>query len=939
MALSVVVSCRGESSTPYRNKVNAPFATVASGPLQARIVDVPAGADRAAVRVAVASRVRAAHAAEGARALQSDVLCRFPPYRSAGGSAAIVTPMLDDVVLVRSAGRIVARTASTVRTAAVGGGTLNFSFEGWTEAEAAKLRAFAGFAYPAVRAVYGSPAGSGTIRVVKDTSVSARRDGGGYYNASLDEIHLYPTAEFPADAEAVNLAFLHLMVHAFHDDAMFRYDAWEEGFARAATIAALEVLDPAAEAPKPGGSIVRYTDYYLMQLYDALNQPALGNDRFAGTGWDGMALWRTAMATAAWLKVYTERRDFFARFNEAYYARFTAELAGNVPELVSIATGLLPEGVEGLGFADWYRRQHVLDTSVTPGPKLFVYNAPRFPDTDRPPSHYGWSQVAILHYYRTSATGAETPLSGTAFPIAWSWEYGNELPLEPQDRAVEIGSMQPGIGLVQPTFFNIGDPVAQRVTINYAIGGESVRTYLPVTFTGVEPQWNDLLGLVIGGDRGSVSVQSDGGSPTSLPLTQGGFGGRVSGGAMGSFSRRVLSYTEGEGPAARTVVRRINTGYDYSLAILTATDAAARRLTHTVPAGVRMLTVPATPFRSEPAADLGMPGAAVPLARWNSGLAAANKYEAFPLTPPFRPGRGFWVKLDADRTLQIDGNAADPKAPAALSLPAGWNQIGAPWATDLPLGAMRVKYRDREIVSLTTAIANGWVAPKIWRYVPGVGYQTATSLDAWDGVWIKVLVGNGVTLVVMPPTVLTTAMGAQSSELRAQSPEARALSARVARAGWRLRIQATAGAGEAEVTIGEARGATSGFDAAFDVERPPALAAEQAVAPISLRLMSAGGRVGSGVIDLDTDIRALGPALVRWSLVVRTARPFQQVTLSLSSEGQLPRTLTLWEPSLKRRSSLTGDRLVLTTGADGSARWEVVAAGNPRPLGKARPGW
>ena len=36
------------------------------------------------------------------------------------------------------------------------------------------------------------------------------------------------------------------------------------------------------------------------QIYDLLNQPALGNDRFlSDSGWDGMALWRNAMACAA----------------------------------------------------------------------------------------------------------------------------------------------------------------------------------------------------------------------------------------------------------------------------------------------------------------------------------------------------------------------------------------------------------------------------------------------------------------------------------------------------------------------------------------------------------------------------------------------------------------------------------------------------------------
>src|SRR5262249_25745833 len=184
--------------------------------------------------------------------------------------------------------------------------------------------------------------------------------------------------------------------------------------------------------------------------------------------------------------------DFFARFNAAYYSQFTSDLAGNVPALTSIAASVLPNGVEGQPFPDWYRRQYALDTSVTPGPKLFVYNVPTFPTQEHPPSSAGWSQVAMGHYYRTDGrTRAEAPLSGTVYPLAWSWQYGRELPLESQDQAIVIpkDGQYAGIGLAVPTFFNIGDPVAQRVAIDYAIGGESVRTYLPVTFTGVEPNW------------------------------------------------------------------------------------------------------------------------------------------------------------------------------------------------------------------------------------------------------------------------------------------------------------------------------------------------------------------------------------------------------------------------------------------------------------------
>src|SRR5207244_3525223 len=138
-----------------------------------------------------------------------------------------------------------------------------------------------------------------------------------------------------------------------------------------------------------------------------------------------------------------------------------------------------------------------------------------------------------------------TPLSGTVYPIAWSWQYGRELPLESQDQAIVIPKegQYAGIGLAVPTFFNIGDPVAQRVAIDYAIGGESVRTYLPVTFTGVEPNWNDFMGVTIGGNATAVRARLEGGAPVDLTVTQGGFGGRLAGGTLSGFSRTLVTAT------------------------------------------------------------------------------------------------------------------------------------------------------------------------------------------------------------------------------------------------------------------------------------------------------------------------------------------------------------------------------------------------------------
>jgi hypothetical protein len=525
-----------------------------------------------------------------------------------------------------------------------------------------------------------------------------------------------------------------------------------------------------------------------------------------------------------------------------------------------------------------------------------------------PPARYGWWQAAILHYFRTESsdgrTWRERPLSGIAYPTAWSWEYGRELPLEPQYQQVQIVA---GIGTITPTFFNIGNPTAQRVTIDYCIGGESVRTYLPVTFTGVEPMWSDVLGVLIGGNGGTIRAAMEGRAPQDLPVTQGGFGGRVAGGELSVISRLVLTCTSG----SRVITRRVNTGYDTCAVLFPVDGGEPHRLSRTVPAGLRMLSVPGVPLRFDPVGDLGLPASQLSLARWNPALATASKYESFPLAPPFRPGRGFWLKLPFDRTLQVDAVAPDSTAPVLISAPAGWNQIASPWQESLSIAALRVKYQEREIVSFASAVTKGWIGAKAWRWSPGVGYQVADTLDAWDAAWIRVNVPDGVTLIVPPLTAQSASLAATASR------EPRAASG----SSWRLRLVAAADGGVSEVTVGAGAGATSGFDPGLDEERPPSVGEPL---PIHMRIApTLRGWSRTTSLELDTDIRAPGRRSEQWMLETRTARPRVAVTLTVSAEGPVPRGLRLRDLTTGRRYPLAPGTLTLGTGSDGAARWVI----------------
>ncbi|MCX7968163.1 MAG: hypothetical protein N3B10_06695, partial [Armatimonadetes bacterium] len=79
---------------------------------------------------------------------------------------------------------------------------------------------------------------------------------------------------------------------------------------------------------------------------------------------------------AAWLKVAAENPECFRQFNQLLLALPDVEsVRGDTVSLVDLMREVVPQ-VEGMDFYDWYRRQYVLDTGVSVGPKLYAFAVP-----------------------------------------------------------------------------------------------------------------------------------------------------------------------------------------------------------------------------------------------------------------------------------------------------------------------------------------------------------------------------------------------------------------------------------------------------------------------------------------------------------------------------------------------------------------------------------
>lgn len=898
----------------YRNLINTRFNTVASGPMQAIIVDVPHAADVQNVRNALRTR---AHTEWRARAVglqrQMDYLRRLGILKPGQ------SPCIPDIVFVRERGRLVAPARITRAN-----GEITFTFPiapepgTWTAPQQAELQSIINIMYPVLKDVYGNPSWSGQVKIINGDNLQPPISdpnalSGGIYNASTNEIIF---RKFRSSQSTV-FALTQMMALAFRGPASISYDAWERGMARAATMIAVRTALPQLEALYGQGSIdVADPLWHVLDVYDLLNQPPLGNDRFfpvskasgqANTPSFPLMLYdRLRMSGSAWLKVATEEPLFFRNFNAVYYQAWQGDnnIAGNVPRLKQLARQVLTSGrVEGLDFIDWYERQYVLDTSVSPGTKLYAEIVPLRPDpSEPPPSNDDFGFAVFLYYYQTTFdqnnNSDEINLNGDCFPIYWNFGW-ERLFLAAQYEKVEIRN---GFGAVSPVFFDtingsVGDPRLNgrmRVTMDFPVNAQNVRLYVAPRSMGKLDAPNNFWGAVVGADTGKIKIEADGIASQELEVQQGAFGGRVDPSIFSRPRRAMVTFTNAAGQSLP--VRAVNTGYNEYAAVFYVEDPIDS-LEHTFPAGPAMISFPIRPLRPKAAEALLSPVTDQPLfhegnlllAQWRQNLQGTDpddKYLRYPTLDPLTPGQGYWENFAQPTTVKIIGRTTRQDAEVSIGLLHGWNQIASPYEQAVELSSLRFQYlADNVPVDLQTAIARGWI---VAQNVPGVGlvavwafdtannYVPATRLDPWKGYWIRVGVSEGLTITYPNPRLA-----------RAPSRTSPARSAALPGRGWSvaLRVQGRDGRG-AVAYLGVAEGASDGYDPDKDALRPPDFSS--AVPTIAFHHAEWAANAGRYF----SDIRSIGTR-TPWEVTVFTPDPHQTYTLSWSNMTGVPRTTRL----------------------------------------------
>jgi len=718
---------------------------------------------------------------------------------------------------------------------------LRFTFEGFTTGDRAALQAYLEQALPKAYSIYGRPAFDLDVKVILDPELHVLQ--GGVYDSAANEIRMSTlSGNLPEDSFILMI----LVLYAFHDDAAFFYDAWEEGFAGAAATAI-----QTSPGISPGYDPIDPGPFYATSVYEPQNQPDLGGPTYyPASGFRGMLVWRVALARSAWFKAYIEDNQFFNKFNAAYYQNHSEDLPGNVPALRVLGSQVLPS-LEGMPFQEWFQRQHVLDTSVRIGPKLFIWNIPLT------------QAVALLaEHFFTTAGGDEEPRGGQARTTYWSYDFAVSLYAE-EGNTIDIPSTGEGAGegFLIPTFFNIGGP--QLVTVQVDLGSHRLMLPFPYGVRGFEAGENNLYGGIIGALEGDIQVTAGQGL-AEVAVQRAVWGDRITQGPL-SPTQLEITFTNQQDQA---MTRKVNVAWDSY--VLFHHGGGQVRMNRTWSAdglGLHLISFPLRPLTQDLASLLDISADRLLVARWDPALPTDNKYRIWPRTDPVEPGRAYWLRVLDDVSLSLTGVLHPEDNAFVVPLHVGWNMIGSPRQTPVAVEDLEFEAEGEQPVSYAEAVASGLIQEFIYRWSPQNGYVEAPQLTAFKGYWVRCMNSDG-ALLRFPPV----------GSISQQRPSQPKVAGR--ELDWKLKLAAQAGGISCSAAcLGVAADASEGLDR-YDCQAPPAFGPQ-----VTVRFRDPAG--GSTATYL-RDVRPASPGRRTWELQVGSALPHQPVRLTWPDMSELP---------------------------------------------------
>jgi hypothetical protein len=702
----------------------------------------------------------------------------------------------------------------------------------FTQDQVAFLQGVYAAAKPFMDAAFGSASQGGVVRVSNWSETLPDRPtvAGGYYlpdnGQNQREIRfVYYNSEA---ARAVN--FIHTLLLAYQSPT-YQYDAFQEGLVRAATMRIVRQPTAVPMVPQDKVEEVLENTYDAGPFYDWYNGRALGGSRFIAPNlWQGplpisgsvggLYLLRYQMAGSAWQKVIAEHPTFIAQFNAAFYQN--PLIRGDVPALVQLGQQVLNSirpsdpTVEGLPFADWFRRQHILTTYDTPGLKLLLEPLPI--TSELAGQDFGVFLIQA-HFFDTQMDGTENLLSGTSFPIFWDPSFFRMSPDAQSERMRIAGAY----GAVAPNFENLNAGKPYLVTVDVPIQDQVGRAFLPAgaIATAQKPTPNDFYGTVVGarppaGHSYVVRLTIGSEVVDNIPVTAGAFGANVGTANFRGARSLVVEVRQIAPSGAQTVfTRRVNKGQG-PLAVDLRIGADTTLQMGSLPPGINLVGFPVEPYSSHAPSILGLDPALTQIGRYDSSRA---RYRLYPDVEPFKIGHGYFVRVPASTPLAVPGRVSSGM-PWAVALRPGWNLVANPLAADVPVSQIQVVRGSGFPKTFQQSLGEdlgidffGFVRGPADAFsgVPEVGsFSVGTTFQTGRAYFVRCLAPEGATLLFSPnPVMIPMSAGGRGSA--PQEPR------------WLLRPRVFDGTHSAFAFLAADVGATPVFDVREDSGLPPSM--------------------------------------------------------------------------------------------------------------------
>ncbi|GIK33032.1 MAG: hypothetical protein HND43_06450 [Armatimonadetes bacterium] len=689
--------------------------------------------------------------------------------------------------------------------------------------------------------VFGQPSIGGDVYVRNfDADIGDRHAvTGGYFvpdNGAGEAEIRFPVY---SSQEAASVNFVHCLLLAYLGPNSYAYDAFQEGLVRAA---AMRVVRTAGALPvyldsEVLGFVLENT-YDVGPHYDGFNQRPLGGPSFiapnlvsaplpAGGSLGGIYLARYQMAGSAWQKVLAEYPGFLSAFNPAFFA--DPSIGGDRSALAALAQSVIDSlagssgaTVEGRSFAEWMRRQSILDTSLTLGPKLFVQNIPLPPDAGT--SDFGVVLVQCT-YFETRPNGDEVLLSGVSYPIFWTDTFERIFPSAQEDRMDIAGAY----GSVAPNLPDLRLTSPYRAAVDIGVQDRINRTYVAVgaVATGQQPTPNDFWGTIVGitpPQGATLRVRLTYGATVvdNIPVTFGAFKARINTPEFLGYQRLRVEVIQTNGPQQDVLIdRRISKGPGSIELDLRPNDGEVSVFSGGLPRGLFTLGIAADPLTSLAGEALGIPEAEVLAARYNSSKA---RYDIYPDSGPLTIGQGYFLRLENAQPGFAWQGRTSPATPLAVALRPGWNLIGNPLGEAVSTSRVTVVHAANFPMSYGEALGTV-LGVDFFEFVPGAPdaasgapetgtMAAASNFGLGKAYFVRVLAPEGAVLLFRPAPV-----SMPQGPFNAASPFPPSIDP----LQWTLRLNVIGSQERCEVFVGQSRTATLGFDRAEDSGLPPPL--------------------------------------------------------------------------------------------------------------------